>query len=141
MIASYNKILTLKKMMFPYYQPPPVVNKRKNSCSFCGNYDHFAPDCNLIVFTLHQFINTEDKNDAMKLLYGKTNSGLVRFLNALGCYYSKEEKQLTRQETLQLIEVRWVYFRTNLEEMIIADETIRDVRQLKVIRSITNTAK
>ena len=120
-------------MMFPYYQPPvqqqqqqqqQPLFERKNSCSFCGNHKHFIKDCGLIGVTLHRFINTANKDEAMNLLGAHTNSGLQRFLLLLGCTV----KNRNRREILQLIEARWVFFRSSLHDMILKDEVIRDVK-------------
>jgi hypothetical protein len=124
-LLTYKKLIKNKKMMFPYYQAqvqqaPP----RKNSCSFCGNHQHFIRDCGQIGVMLHRFINTENKDDAMNLLRAQNNSALQRFLSLLG--YSV--KNLNKNDTLRLIEARWIFFRNSLQDMILKGEMIRDVK-------------
>ena len=117
--------------MFPYYQPPVQQQQqqqqqpdRKNSCSFCGNHKHFIKDCNLIGMTLHRFINTNNKDEAMNLLQVHTNAGLQRLLLLLGC----NVKNINKREMIQLLEARWVFFRSSLQDMILRGEVIRDVK-------------
>lgn len=125
-------------MLFPYYQPPPpvkevIVPKRKNSCSFCGNHEHFIRDCGVIGVTLHGFINTEDKDCAMRIIQWNTNSGLEGFLIRLGCCKDSNVR-LSRRETLELIEARWLNIRSDLRDMILTDETIRVSKVIRIVR-------
>jgi ribosomal protein S14 len=127
--------------MFPYYQPPvqqpqpaiqqPAIqqsNKHKNSCSFCGSHRHFIRDCDLIGITLHRFLNTEDKDEAMNLLRAQTNSGLQQLLHLLGCTV----KNINKRQMLELIELRWTFFRNSLQDMILKGDVIRDVKTYRI---------
>ena len=125
-------------MLFPYYQPPvPVIEqKRKNSCSFCGNHEHFIRECGVIGVTLHGFINTEDKEDAIRLIQGHTNAGLEGFLMRLGCCKDSNVRRLSKKETLQLIEARWLQIRGDLLDMILTNEFSRTSKVIRIVNNI-----
>jgi hypothetical protein len=118
--------------MFPYYQQPQQAvqqaYKYKNSCSFCGSHRHFIRDCDLIGITFHRFINTEDKDEAMNLLRAQTNSGLQQLLHLLGCTV----KNINKRQMLELIELRWSFFRNSLQDMILKGDVIRDVKTYRI---------
>ena len=119
--------------MFPYYQPPKQevvveVKKRKSSCSFCGNDKHNINNCDKIGMAVQKFINIEDKNTAKNYARGQTNSGLERLLFHLGCTI---HERLSKPQLVDLMYLRWVHFRVNLQEMICTGETIRNIQTIK----------
>jgi hypothetical protein len=125
--------------MFPYYRQEQiqvqVEKKQKNTCSFCGSYEHYIRDCNQVGITLHQFVNTEDQEQAILLIQtrGIGLTGLQKLLQLLGIHIAGEK--LSKYELLKLLEARWVQIRRSLGEMILKDETIRTVKTITLSRT------